>query len=110
MVENRNSFAAKQVVELIRSLNDFQRDNYKRAALEQATPDFPNGKIKRTGMNDRPNITGTKTKLVPGRDKEVDHSFVIDLNTLGTACRTGSVNHIGEVLGCNRAKQILRSG
>src|SRR5208282_6877830 len=86
LVQNRYAGPAQQTVEIHGGARCVVRHNNQTAAIQKRSPDFPYRKIKRIGVEQRPDIGCCKGKPGASGSEKVRDTPVLDHDAFWGAC------------------------
>ncbi len=109
LIEHGDFFADEQLAKRLGRAAYFVRHDDERAAITERAEDFPDGKVERVGMEERPDIRGPEAKPSLRGGEEPRDVLVRDKNALRLAGGTGGVDDVGDVRRADRAARVLRA-
>src|SRR5581483_6763472 len=91
-----------------------ERGDDEATAVEERSPQLPDGEVERVGVKEKPRVRGTEPEPRVGGGEEARYVPVLDLDSLRLPGRAGRVDHVRETPGLGQRFRIpgtpLREG
>ncbi len=98
LIEHRDPLLPQQPKEVARRAADRVRHDDEPSAVQQRTPDLPDGEVEGVRVEERPHVVRAEVEVLGGRLEQPQHMGVRNGNALGAAGGTGGVDDVRDVV------------